>query len=181
MTLSKKILIPLVSLGVLLAVMLTMMFNFGAQKEAVAGEERVLRTVQAGVQEVSDYIKVGISTRMDAAAVSSAKTALDVDERLGSLGASGADLRREFADYYVAMVAVNSIFLENRTAEGEKRLDQLKKHAQRIDQDIQARVSATGVERERIIAKNRTVQIVMLLAIAATLLLVFAACLPSKQ
>lgn len=174
MTLTRKIVGPFILLGALLAVMLAVMMGFDARKESTASQERSLLGVMSGIQGVSDSVKSGILTRKDSFAIDTANLALDVDARLAGLGAGGTDLRKQFEDYYAAVVGVNSIYLENRTAEGEKRLEQLKEQGQRIRLLVQAQIDEVDGERNRLTAIARAVQISVLLAMVAAVLLVTA-------
>ena len=172
MTLTKKIILPFILLGVLVIIMLAVMFGFDLRKESKAREERALLGVMAAVHEISDHVKTGILIRNEASAIDAAKSAAEADAHLNILGADAADLRKQFRDYFAAMVSVSSMFLENRNAEGEKRLDQLKELRLRINQTVQARISKVNVERVRLTAIGRTVQVTVLLALVAALLLV---------
>jgi methyl-accepting chemotaxis protein len=171
-SLTLKIVAPFVVMGALVLALLAVLFGFDMRKDATEREVRVLQHASASVHILADHVKSAILTRDDAYAIKTAKAALEADQRLAELGDQGTDIRRQLQDYFAAIVAINSIFLENRTAEGEKRLEQLLALATQIDASIDKRVSAVEADNRRFNALSRTIQIAVVLAIIAIIGLV---------
>jgi len=172
MTLTKKIIGPFALLGLLVFGMIATMFVLDAQRERTAAEERALLDTMAGLHTVSDYVKTGILTRKDSIAIDTAKVALRVNADLVNLGPSGESLRQNFQDFFAAVVGINSIYLENRIAEGEKRLDELKQREVSISQVVQARLDEAAKERSRLSTFARSFQIGVLALVVAAMIFV---------
>ena len=172
MTLTKKIIGPFALIGLLVVGMIAVMFVLDSKREAAATNERAVLDAMAGLNKVSDLVKTGILTRKELIAIDTSKVALGVDTDLSSLGPTGQTLKQQFQDYFAAVVAINSIYLENRTAEGEKRLDQLREQGVRIDQAVKTRLDEIASERARLSAFARTFQITVLVVMVAALIFV---------
>jgi methyl-accepting chemotaxis protein len=172
MTLTKKIIGPFALIGLLVIGMIAVMFVLDSKRETAATSERAVLDAMAGLNKVSDLVKTGILTRKESIAIDTAKVALGVDADLNSLGPTGQALKQQFQDYFAAVVAINSIYLENRTAEGEKRLDQLRERGVLIDQAVKARLDDIAGERSRLSAFARTFQIAVLIVMIAALVFV---------
>lgn len=172
MTLTKKIIGPFALIGLLVVGMIAVMFVLDSKREAAASRERAVLDAMAGLNKVSDLVKTGILTRKEAIAIDTAKVALKVDADLSSLGPTGQALKQQFQDYFAAVVAINSIYLENRTAEGEKRLDQLREQGSRIDQAVNAGLDEIASERAQLSTFARTFQIAVLAVMIAALIFV---------
>lgn len=172
LTLTKKIIGPFALIGLLVVGMIAVMFVLDSKRETAATSERAVLDAMAGLNKVSDLVKTGILTRKESIAIDTAKVALGVDTDLSSLGPTGQALKHQFQDYFAAVVAINSIYLENRTAEGEKRLDQLREQGVRIDQAVKGRLDEIAGERSRLSAFAKTFQIAVLIVMVAALIFV---------
>jgi len=172
MTLTKKIIGPFALIGLLVVGMIAVMFVLDSKREAAASRERAVLDAMAGLNKVSDLVKTGILTRKEAIAIDTSKVALKVDADLSSLGPTGQALKQQFQDYFAAVVAINSIYLENRTAEGEKRLDQLREQGIHIDQAVNAGLEDIARERAQLSTFARTFQIAVLAVMIAALIFV---------
>jgi methyl-accepting chemotaxis protein len=172
MNLTKKIIGPFALMGLLVLVLLAVLFGFELRKDATEHEVRVLLNMNGSVHEIGSHVKSGILTRKESFSVEAARAALDADAQIAELGAGGAEIRRQLQDFFAAMVAVNSIYLENRSAEGEKRLDQLLEAARKIDERIGKRLIEVEAENTRLNAVGRSFQIAVVVAIIAIIVLV---------
>lgn len=172
MTLTKKIIGPFALLALLVFGMITVLFILDTKREAAATDERAVLDAMVGLNKVSDLVKTGILTRKESIAIDTAKVALGVDADLASLGVSGQALKQQFQDFFAAVVAINSIYLENRTAEGEKRLDQLREQGGRIDQAVKAHLDEIANQRSRLSAFARTFQVTVMIVMLAALIFV---------
>ena len=172
MTLAKKIIGPFALLGVLVVAMIVVMFVMDSRREATASEERALLGTMTGLHKVSDYVKSGILTRKESFAIDTAAAALSVDTDLGNLGDSGQTLRQQFQDFFAAVVAINSIYLENRTTEGEKRLDQLRQQEMTIEQAVKTRIDEVASERNHLATFARSFQATVFVVLMAALVFI---------
>jgi methyl-accepting chemotaxis protein len=150
MSLSKKIVGAFLVLGLVAVVMVGVFALVDRLRESAAAEERVMLDTLLGVQRISAAVKSGILTRDETYAIAASRAALAVDAHLDALTGDDAGLRKQFQDYFANVVAITSVFLENRVAEGEKRLADLRTREQGIDEAVQARLSAVSAERERL-------------------------------
>jgi methyl-accepting chemotaxis protein len=172
-TLTKKIIAPFALIGLLVLAMIAIMFAFDARRETVASEERALLATLNGVREIADHVKSGILTRQDSFAIEAARGALAVDDRLAQLGQRGQTLRDPVRDYFAGVVAISSVYLENRTEEGARRLDQLREKSQTIDGLVSAQLTEVEADKMRIGALAGTFQIVVVIAVLVALVLVY--------
>ena len=182
LTLTTKIIAPYGLLGGLVLALLSVLFVFDLQRQSVAAHERALLGIGSAVREIAARVQTGILTRQESLAIEIAQIAGRTDGLIGDLGASGADLRAPFQDYFAAMVAINSVYLENRTEEGARRLDQLREQERRIDATIAQRLSAAEQERNHMATLAWVVQgavlvaIIMILVVLAMLAAVINSC-----
>jgi len=169
MTLTKKIVAPFVIIaGLIVAVMLFLQNSENRQLQ-LAERELQFSHVQASARQVSALVKSGILTRNESYAIETAREAEQADVLFGKL--AEPELARQYRDYFAAMVGINSVFLENRQAEGEKRLGQLREQEKNIDAAIAARISAV---HEELLGVQRTA-IALKIGAVALLLVVIAA------
>jgi methyl-accepting chemotaxis protein len=166
-SLSRKIVAPFIALGLLVVAMLVTLVAVDQRREATEHEVRVLLLAKESVHELADHVKSGILTRRDTFAVEAAKVSLETAETLAGLGGRGEAVQRELQDYFASLVAVNSVFAENRSAEGEKRLDSLFSAARKIDENIATRFREVEAENVRLTAVARGVKLAVLLALVA--------------
>ena len=171
--LTRKIIAPFALIGLLVLAMIAIMFAFDARRETVAGEERALLATLNGVREIADHVKSGILTRRDSFAIEAARGALAVDDRLAHLGPRGQALRGPVRDYFAGVVAINSVYLENRSEEGARRLDQLREQSRGIDALVSAQLADVEVEKGRIGSLARTFQIIVVAAVLIALALMY--------
>lgn len=171
-TLTKKIIAPYAVLGLLVLALLATTFAFDLKRQRVAAEERALLEVGVGVGAVSSRVQNGILTRKESFAIEAANAALRVDNFIDHLGEEGNALRFQFHSYFAAMVAINSVYLENRTAEGEKRLDQLREQERKIDETIARKLEEAQAQREHLATTSRIFEGVVLLVILGAIAMV---------
>ncbi|WP_246237640.1 hypothetical protein [Caldichromatium japonicum] len=165
LTLTTKIIAPYGLLGGLVLALLSVLFVFDLQRQSVAAHERALLGIGSAVREIAARVQTDILTRQESLAIEIAQVARRTDGLIGDLDATGADLRAPFQDYFAAMVAINSVYLENRTEEGARRLDQLRKQERRIDATIAQRLNAAEQQRDHMATLAWMVQGAVLVAI----------------
>jgi methyl-accepting chemotaxis protein len=171
-TLTTKIIAPYGLLGALVLALLSVLFVFDLQRQSVAAHERALLGIGSAVREIAARVQTGILTRQESPAIEIAQVARRTDGLIGELGMAGADLRTPFQDYFAAMVAINSVYLENRTEEGARRLDQLREQERRIDATIAQRLSTAEQQRDHMARLAWMVQGAVLIVIIAILAVV---------
>ncbi|WP_018990474.1 methyl-accepting chemotaxis protein [Aromatoleum toluclasticum] len=172
-TLTKKIIAPFALIGILVLTMVAIMFVFDARREAVTTQERTLLATLNSAREIADHVKSGILTRQDGFAIEAARSALAADERLVQLGPLGERLRAPLRDYFAGVVAISSVYLENRSDEGARRLDQLREQSRAIDNLVSAQLAEVEADRARISSLARSFQIVVVIAAVIALLLMY--------
>lgn len=169
MTLTQKIVAPFVLIaGLIVAVMLYLHYAANEQHQ-LAERELQFAQVLATTNQIASLVKSGILTRHESYAIETAKIGNQTHAVLSSLG--DAEIARQFQDYFAAMVGINSVFLENRQAEGEKRLAQLREQENRINSSIISRVNSL---RESSLSVQKTANVLKLAAVAVLLLAIAA-------
>ncbi|WP_295409150.1 HAMP domain-containing protein [uncultured Thiocystis sp.] len=172
MTLTKKMIAPYALLGILVLALLSVLFAFDLKRQGVAADERALLEIGSAVREIAARVQTGILTREEAMAIEIAQVARRADGLIARLGPDGEGLHTPFQDYFAAMVAVNSVYLENRTEEGAQRLGQLREQERGIDASIVTRIAAAEAERARLTTLAWLFQGVVLIVVLAMLGLV---------
>ena len=168
MTLTKKIVLPFVVIAALIVAVLLFLQHSENRQKLLADRELQFSQVLASAHQISSLVKSGILTRSDSYAIDAAKAAMQADALLGALAEPA--LAKQFHDYFAAMVGINSVFLENRQAEGEKRLTQLREQEKQIDSLIAGRIDSVHEElasMQRTAATLKIAAVIVLLAVIA--------------
>lgn len=167
LTLTKKILAPFLLLGLVVLTLLILLFRFEVRLESIAQRERALLEVKTEINAIASRIQSGILTRSESFAIEAARAALQSDESLRQLGNDDGNLRQQFEDFFAAVVAINSVFLENRNEEGARRLDQLRDQEGRIATLVGEQLVQTEAARGHLSRIAHWLQIAALLAVVA--------------
>jgi len=170
MSLTKKIVLPFIVIAGLIVAVLLFLQHSENRQQALADRELQFSQVLASAHQISSLVKSGILTRNESYAIDTAKAAMQADTLLGAL--AEAELAKQFRDYYAAMVGINSVFLENRHSEGEKRLAQLREQEKQIDSAITGRIAGVHEElgsMQRTAAALKIGAVVILLAVIAAI------------
>lgn len=168
LTLTKKTLAPFLLLGLVVLILLILLFRFEVRRESIAHRERALLEVKTGINAIASRIQSGILTRSESFAIEAARAAQQSGESLRKLGDDDGNLRQRFEDFFAAVVAINSVFLENRNEEGARRLDQLRDQEGRIATLVGEQLVQTEAARGRLSRIAHWLQVAILLAVVAT-------------
>ena len=174
-TLTKKIVLPIALIGLLVLIVLGVLHSIELRQETLAHREIVLTQLQTQVREVSARVQSGILTHKDSYAIDAAKTALAADQALHTLAADypqAESLLTAFQDYYAGMVAVNSVFLENRKEEGEKRLDELRTREANVDKLVVAAIAEAHAELDTLHGLGLTFKLGSILGLIAVVVII---------
>lgn len=128
MTLTKKTLLPIGVIGILLLIVFTYLQWLDQQHQASLARTEALLALRESTQRFASQVKSGILTRDDSYAIAAANTALLTAESLERSAANGTmktELAKLYQDYVAAVVGIGSVFLENRQAEGRSRMSAL--------------------------------------------------------
>ena len=109
--------------------------------------------LQSTVHAVASRVQSGILTRRDEHAVAAARAATDIDTASSAMLPSrpaAQELTRRFQTFFAGVVAVNSMYLENRTAQAEQRLGEVRTLEAAINSEIAAAKRQAKDERERL-------------------------------
>lgn len=173
--LAHKVLLPFAVLGLIVIAAFVAVHSVNNQLNAANSLERDLLEVHAEVHELGSRVQAGILTRNDVHAVAAAKIALQVEQRLGALSdshASATALFPAFQQFFVGVVSINALFLENREAEGAKRLDEVHALEDRIGNAIEAMLDELAAERERLAIFARSFMVGAVVVLVALMVLV---------
>jgi methyl-accepting chemotaxis protein len=177
LTLAKKIVIPFALVGVVVMLVFGLLQGIEYKQRGLVERELVLAGVLSRVHEVSARVQSGILTRQESYAIEAAQSALAADAALTELTPDypeAAALLAQFQDFFAGMVAINSMYLENRLAEGEKRLTELGSLEQNIDQAVSGAIADSHAARGKLAGVAITFKILSLLGLGVVLALVSA-------
>ncbi|MBE0508094.1 MAG: methyl-accepting chemotaxis protein [Marinospirillum sp.] len=181
MTLIKKIALPFLLLAaIILTVFASVYWLLDRQLlELVDSRERMSR-VELNIERITADLQSGILSLNDEYFIAAAQTSLLVEQELQWLQAQQPELLRGFNEqyqqFYAGMVAVSSVFLEQRVEEGQQRLSDLRLVRQEMSK-VAAAVNTSLAERyaSSVTLLNSVMMIasvVMLLVLVAVLWLV---------
>ena len=127
-----KIIMPFPILAVLMSVFFIMVYSFVNVQLIRYGTTREhMENLNAGVQEVFRAVQNGILARDHRYAVQSAQASLSVFREMEELARIHPELiaqvRPMYQTFFVRMVSITSLFLENRSQEAQARLDELER------------------------------------------------------
>ena len=127
--------------------------------------------------QISARVQNSILTRQESFAIEAAKLALDVDALVVKLEAlEGSDLsgfRERFQNYFANMVAISSVFLENRAEIGAVRLGEVRAFERQLDEAIDHDIEKARGERQRMERLSGWLQLgalVVMLGVLASML-----------
>jgi methyl-accepting chemotaxis protein len=175
MNLTNKIILPIALIGLLILIVLGVLHGIEQRQETLANREIVLNQLQTQVREVSARVQSGILTRQESYAIDAANAALAADQAMTALAANypkSTALLAKFQDYYAGMVAINSVYLENRQAEGEKRLGELRARELAVDQAVNAAVTEAHGELANLHRLGLTFKLASVLGLIAVTVLI---------
>jgi signal transduction histidine kinase len=136
-----KIVLPLLLIAVFVFSTFSWVYRFqNYEMERTIEAERLLDQIREGMQEINRSIQSGILTLDEKYAVQSARHSLGVIERLTALeklhSEDAGAIRLMYLDYYVKIVSINSLFLENRVEEGRTRLAELEMNQSKMNTEM---------------------------------------------
>ncbi|WP_265942828.1 EAL domain-containing protein [Dechloromonas sp. A34] len=176
-TLTGRILLPFVVVACIVLAVLFALEQVGRRGDTAHEVERRLITVQLQLREISAQVQGGILTGQERFAIQAANAALEADRQLVALGRLRHDtgeLGSHFENYYAGMVALNSLFLENRAEEGTQRLAGMRDLQGQIDEHVNVMREAARIDRARLARLAVIAEIVSAVALLGALFLMAA-------
>lgn len=170
LNLTVKIIAPYTILAILVLILVTVSFVFEHYAQNVEDRNDNLRHIETNMYRLSAYIQAGILVHQESFAIDAARVARETDELLWQLGEN--NLLRQFENYFAALVAINSVFLENRLQEGQQRFSKLREQEQQIESSIKAQISAAEQERHQLNRINAILKGAMVAVIVVVLVIV---------
>ena len=152
-TLTGRILLPFVVVATIVLAVLFTLEQLGRRVDTAHEVERRLISLQLQLREISAQVQGGILTGQERFAIQAANAALEADRQLVALGRlrhDSAELGSRFENYYAGMVALNSLFLENRADEGKRRLAGMHDLQGQIDEHVNSMREAARIDRARL-------------------------------
>ncbi len=172
LSLAQKISGSYALLVVLVLAMLAVQAWFEDHLAQLKHQEEQLRLIALQVRGISARVQSGVLTRDESFAIAAAREAQIAERAFADLGPSQAALRSRFRQYFAALVAINSMYLENRTEEGARRLNELQEEEQAIDRVVAEVASSMRVESVRLGKQLRLFQISVIVGILLLLVIV---------
>lgn len=176
-TLTRQTLLPFVVVAVVVLGVLLALELVGKRVETAHDIEWRLISIQLQAREISAQVQGGILTGKEEFAIHAAEAALEADRQLVALAGLRSDtdeLAAHFEDYYAGMVALNSLFLENRVAEGTQQLSSLRDLQGKIDGHVSAMRETARIDRTRLARLSIAAKVVSALALLGALLVMAA-------
>lgn len=173
-----KIVLPVLLIAVIVFSTFGWIYRFqNYEMKRIIESERLLDQVREGMLEINRTIQSGILTLDERYAVQAAQHSLRVFERLSALEklqpADAEAVRRRYLDYYVKIVSINSLFLENRLDEGLTRLAELEINSSKINAEMDGMIQLRiGQYREEV--RNINLFMAATSVIFATVLILIA-------
>lgn len=136
-----KIILPLVLLAALITAFFGVVYYaLNIQLAAISTTREQLNQLGTATREVFRAVQSNILTHDVAFAVRTASTSLEVRQLLDGLQGDNPETVRElsagYTRYYVALVSITSLFMENRLAEAQTRLGELDRFYQEMNREI---------------------------------------------
>jgi len=178
LTLIKKISLPFALLAVTILLAFGTIYTLLDRQLLTLVEQRNrMNQISSQIQSIAADLQSGILAQDDRYFISAAQASLQVESALKELEAQHADLLQGFMaryqSFYTGMVAVSSVFMEQRLTEGQRRLQEL--HTAReeitaatdaINQALSARYKQSVNLMDRLML---AASVLMLLILAAVL------------
>ncbi len=135
--LKAKLSLPYVLIGLMVLGVFAYSYSFiNNQLVYVVENRNTLDRIERNVLQISNYVQSGILTNDDLRFIQVASLSQETYALIGQLQLSYPEIARNLSDeyerYFVEMVGISSIFLENRTSEGTARLAEIELLRQEI-------------------------------------------------
>lgn len=173
--LAHKILLPYALIGLVIVSAFAALHTINGRVQSASRLEATLLDAQTQVHELASRVQSGILTRNDEHAIAAANIALKAEQALAGLAATApaaVELSKKFQHYFAGMVSINALFLENREADGEKRLVEVRTLQQQIGQSVAAVLADASRERERLSTLATSFMIGAVLALLVLMVMV---------
>ncbi|OEF97974.1 methyl-accepting chemotaxis protein [Desulfuribacillus alkaliarsenatis] len=137
-SIGRKIIIPFAVLGIFTVIALIGSFvHQNSTMSSLLELEHNVAYIESQSKEIVSDIKSGILTNDDEYAILAAQKSLAVFDAIEHLKdqvpEQAAIIEREYTDFYTSIVAVQAVFLENRTEEGAVRLQEVSDREQALN------------------------------------------------
>jgi methyl-accepting chemotaxis protein len=162
--LTTRIIAPYLFLGV---VVVLVFFALMAIEARMAKAERwrvTLTEIQSGVHEITSRVQSGILTLQNEHNIAAAQLANEIHKKLvapDAIQPQAAELLEQFQDFYAGVVSINSLYLEKRPTEGEKRLNQVRELQKAIGAAVADHRAQSVQTLEQLLAFSRGFMAVM--------------------
>jgi len=161
--LTTLIITPFLLIGLLVAAAFGTLTWIDHRLQSANAWSETLSGLQVRTQEITSRVQTGILTRDNEHAIAVAKMAVDIDTTLsGWLSRqpqAAPELLKQFQGFYAGVVAINSVFLENRLEEGTKRLGLVRQLQNEIDGTVKSQRDMALAAEQRLSALSQSIML----------------------
>lgn len=165
---------PLLIMGLFVLLALATINYFQNNKlEPLLESTRQITAIEGLSKEITSNVQSGILTGDDEYTILAAQNSLQIFELIEELSQShpqeAAIINERYIDFYTSMIAIYSVFTENRLEEGRERLLEVEQKAEEMNNFMAATTDKFESEYQSVLLQMRQ----LLLGVAAIFILIF--------